>query len=251
MKRRRSRRQRSFEAEVSRLLDIVAHSLYSEKQVFLRELISNASDACDKLRYRALTQAELAGEATDLKVRIRPDKTTRTLLVADNGIGMNEAELIENLGTIARSGTSAFVKAVAGSGSSGEAKKDLSLIGQFGVGFYSAFMVADRVEVRSRKAGDSSRLALVLRWQGQLYGGTRYRGGRVAPPLPCICVRGMTSISIPIACAPSSKPIPITSRSPSSLKLRQHGRRRRQGGDREQKDETVNAASALWTRRPQ
>jgi molecular chaperone HtpG len=141
---------RSFQAEVSRLLDIVAHSLYSEKEIFLRELISNASDACDRLRYAALTEPAIADGGADYRVVLTPDKSARTLTVADNGIGMNREELIENLGTIARSGTAAFVNQL-----SGDARKDMSLIGQFGVGFYSAFMVADKVEVLSRKAGDS------------------------------------------------------------------------------------------------
>jgi molecular chaperone HtpG len=141
---------RNFQAEVSRLLEIVAHSLYSEKEIFLRELISNASDACDRLRYAALTEPTLAEGDTDYRVLLIPDKAARTLIVADNGIGMNREELIENLGTIARSGTAAFVSQL-----SGDARKDMSLIGQFGVGFYSAFMVADQVEVLSRKAGDS------------------------------------------------------------------------------------------------
>jgi molecular chaperone HtpG len=141
---------RSFQAEVSRLLDIVAHSLYSEKEIFLRELISNASDACDRLRYAALTEPALAeGDAT-YRVVLTPDKSVRTLTVADNGIGMDRQELIENLGTIARSGTAAFLTQL-----TGDARKDMSLIGQFGVGFYSAFMVAEKVEVLSRKAGDS------------------------------------------------------------------------------------------------
>jgi molecular chaperone HtpG len=140
---------RSFQAEVSRLLDIVAHSLYSEKQIFLRELISNASDACDRLRYAALTEPDLIAGAGDYRVVLRPDKAARTLAVIDNGIGMNRDELIDNLGTIARSGTAAFVNQL-----SGDARRDMSLIGQFGVGFYSAFMVADQVEVISRRAGD-------------------------------------------------------------------------------------------------
>ena len=140
---------RSFQAEVSRLLEIVAHSLYSEKEIFLRELISNASDACDRLRYAALTEPALAEGDTDYRVVLTPDKTARTLTIADNGIGMNRDELIENLGTIARSGTAAFVSQL-----SGDARKDVSLIGQFGVGFYSAFMVAEKVEVLARKAGD-------------------------------------------------------------------------------------------------
>src|SRR5579863_1952080 len=142
--------KRSFQAEVSRLLDIVAHSLYSEKQIFLRELISNASDACDRLRYLALTEPTLTTDDPDFRVTLTPDKEKRTLTVADNGIGMNHDELIDNLGTIARSGTSAFMQQL-----SGDQRKDLALIGQFGVGFYSAFMVSERVEVVTRKAGDS------------------------------------------------------------------------------------------------
>ncbi|WP_114860274.1 molecular chaperone HtpG [Azospirillum brasilense] len=145
----------SFQAEVSRLLDIVAHSLYSEKEVFLRELVSNASDACDRLRYAALTQPELSADDPNLKVRLIVDKEARTLTVADNGIGMNREDLVENLGTIARSGTAAFMRNLKDSAKEGDAKKDVNLIGQFGVGFYSAFMVADRVEVLTRKAGET------------------------------------------------------------------------------------------------
>ncbi|MGH6926854.1 MAG: molecular chaperone HtpG, partial [Dongiaceae bacterium] len=145
-----SEERHGFQAEVSRLLDIVAHSLYSDKAVFLRELISNASDACDRLRYLALTQPELAGDDSGYRVTLAADKAGRTLTIADNGIGMDHDDLVENLGTIARSGTAAFVKQM-----TGDAAKDTSLIGQFGVGFYSAFMVADRVEVESRKAGES------------------------------------------------------------------------------------------------
>jgi len=140
----------SFQAEVGRLLDIVAHSLYSDRRVFLRELISNASDACDRLRYEALTKPELAAPDTTFRIELLLDKTARTLTVADNGIGMNRAELIENLGTIARSGTAAFVKSL-----TGDKQKDMPLIGQFGVGFYSAFMVADKVTVETRRAGES------------------------------------------------------------------------------------------------
>jgi molecular chaperone HtpG len=148
-----SAEKRSFQAEVSRLLDIVAHSLYSEKEIFLRELISNASDACDRLRYAALTQPNLAGEDANFRVLLTSDKGARTLTVDDNGVGMNHDELIENLGTIARSGTAAFM---ANLGKDKEQGKDVSLIGQFGVGFYSAFMVAETVDVISRKAGDSA-----------------------------------------------------------------------------------------------
>ncbi len=137
-----------FQAEVSRLLDIVAHSLYSNKEIFLRELISNASDACDKLRYEALTEANLLDGDTDLKINLSADPKAKTLTVTDNGIGMSHDELVRDLGTIARSGTAAFLDEMSGDGN-----KDMNLIGQFGVGFYSVFMIADKVEVTSVKAG--------------------------------------------------------------------------------------------------
>src|SRR5467141_2439680 len=132
-----------FQAEVSELLHLMVHSVYSETDIFLRELISNASDACDKLRYEAIARPELIGDGEAPKIRIIPNKTANTLTVADTGIGMDRQELIDNLGTIARSGTRAFLKGLA------EAKEGASLIGQFGVGFYAAFMVADRIEVTS------------------------------------------------------------------------------------------------------
>lgn len=137
----------AFQAEVARLLQLMVHSVYSEREIFLRELISNAADACDRLRYAAITKPELLKDDPDLRVTIAADPDAGTLVVQDNGIGMTRAELIENLGTIARSGTKAFLDKAA--------KKDdaPSLIGQFGVGFYSAFMVADAVEVVSRAAG--------------------------------------------------------------------------------------------------
>lgn len=139
----------SFQTEVGQLLDIVAGSLYSNREIFLRELISNASDACDKLRYEALTSPELAVQSEQFAVALDVDKKAKTLSVSDNGIGMNHADLLETLGTIARSGTGAFLETLK-EGSKG----DLGLIGQFGVGFYSAFMVADKVEVLTRKAGE-------------------------------------------------------------------------------------------------
>ncbi len=138
-----------FQAEVAKLLDIVTHSLYSEKEIFLRELVSNASDACDRLRYEALTRPELIKDDPEFKVSISVDEKARTLTIADNGIGMTEQEMIDNLGTIARSGTSRFSEQL-----TGDAAKDVTLIGQFGVGFYSAFMVADKVTVTSRRAGE-------------------------------------------------------------------------------------------------
>jgi len=139
-----------FEAEVSRLLDIVVHSLYSNKDIFLRELISNASDACDKLRYEAIAKPDLLAGDADFKVRLLTDNVRNVLTIADNGIGMNKEDLVENLGTIANSGTAKFLDAV----SKSDNAKDVDLIGQFGVGFYSAFMVANKVEVVSKKAGE-------------------------------------------------------------------------------------------------
>ena len=141
----------SFQADVSKLLHIVANSLYSEKDVFLRELVSNASDACDKLRYEALTEPGLVAGDAEFKVELYVDKRAKTLTIADNGIGMSRKNLIEDLGTIARSGTNAFLDNL--SESDGD---PVSLIGQFGVGFYSAFMVADKVTVVSRRAGEDS-----------------------------------------------------------------------------------------------
>ncbi len=141
--------QRAFQAEVGRLLDIVANALYSEKEIFLRELISNASDACDRLRYEAIAKPELISGDSELKIRIAFDTGARTLTISDNGIGMTQDELIKNLGTIAHSGTREILNKLDGN------KKDVNLIGQFGVGFYSAFMVADKVEVLSRKAGEA------------------------------------------------------------------------------------------------
>ncbi len=143
-----------FQAEVARLLHIMTHSVYSEKEVFLRELVSNASDACDRLRYLALTNPQLLTEGDEFAVTITTDAKAGTLTISDNGVGMNREDLIENLGTIARSGTAAFVEQMA------EKKKDdkdaVSMIGQFGVGFYAAFMVADKVDVVSRKAGEEN-----------------------------------------------------------------------------------------------
>jgi molecular chaperone HtpG len=137
-----------FQTEVRQLLKLMIHSLYSNKEIFLRELISNASDAADKLRFEALAVPDLLGEDTDLKIRIEFDKDNNTITVIDNGIGMSRDELVEHLGTIARSGTSEFLQQM-----TGDQQKDAQLIGQFGVGFYSTFIVADKVAVESRRAG--------------------------------------------------------------------------------------------------
>jgi len=137
-----------FKTEVSRLLDLIIHSLYSNKEIFLRELVSNSSDAIDKLSYLRVSDEAYKGLAWEPRIDVRLDKEAKTLAIVDNGVGMDEKELEENLGTIARSGTRRFIEAMAP-----EAKKDSNLIGQFGVGFYSAYMVADRVDVTSRRAG--------------------------------------------------------------------------------------------------
>src|SRR5450631_4128327 len=137
-----------FQAEVKQLLDLMIHSLYSNKEIFLRELISNASDACDKLRFEALTNKELFENDAELKIRVAYDKAARTVTVADNGTGMSRDEVIANIGTIAKSGTREFFKQL-----SGEQAKDANLIGQFGVGFYSAFIIADKVTLSTRRAG--------------------------------------------------------------------------------------------------
>ncbi|NDF12743.1 MAG: molecular chaperone HtpG [Proteobacteria bacterium] len=138
-----------FDAEVGKLLQLVIHSLYENKDIFLRELISNASDACDKLRYEAITDNTLLKGDRELKIQIRSNPDKGTLTITDNGIGMSEEELIKNLGTIARSGTQAYLEKLGK-----QSKGDVNLIGQFGVGFYSAFMVADKVRVTSRRAGE-------------------------------------------------------------------------------------------------
>src|SRR5271163_4203228 len=143
--------KREFQTEVSQLLHLIIHSLYSHPEIFLRELISNSSDALDKLRHLTLVDDVYKSLPFDPRIDLELDEEKKTLTVADTGIGMNEEDLISNLGTIARSGTKNFL-----SNLSGDAKRDSNLIGQFGVGFYSAFMVADRVEVVSRKAADTA-----------------------------------------------------------------------------------------------
>ncbi|MCA1907321.1 MAG: molecular chaperone HtpG [Magnetospirillum sp.] len=221
--------KREFQAEVAKLLDIVVHSLYSNKEIFLRELVSNASDACDKLRYEAQTQAQLTEGDAEFRIRVIPDKEAGTLVIADNGIGMNRDDLINNLGTIAKSGTAEFMSRL-----SGDAKKDTSLIGQFGVGFYSAFMVADKVVVTTRRAGDSQG----WRWESDGKGTFTITEAADAP-------RGA---SLELHLRDDSKEFLDAFRLKSIIKrysdhigipvlLKE--------GDTE---DTVNAASALWTR---
>ncbi|MDD2990264.1 MAG: molecular chaperone HtpG [Zoogloea sp.] len=153
----------NFQAEVKQLLHLMIHSLYSNREIFLRELVSNASDACDKLRFEALENGGLFENDGELKIRVALDKTARTLTIADNGIGMSRDEVVTNLGTIAKSGTKEFFGKL-----TGDQKKDAHLIGQFGVGFYSAFIVADKVTVRTRRAGLAASEA--VQWECSMTG---------------------------------------------------------------------------------
>jgi molecular chaperone HtpG len=153
---------RGFQSEVKQLLHLMIHSLYSNKEIFLRELISNASDAADKLRFRALSKPDLYEGDGDLRVRVSFNKENRTLTISDNGIGMSRDEVIENLGTIAKSGTKSFLESMGS-----DQAKDSQLIGQFGVGFYSAFIVADKVSVRTRAAGESAENGVFWESQGE------------------------------------------------------------------------------------
>ena len=139
---------RGFETEVKQLLHLMVHALYSNKEIFLRELISNASDAIDKLRFEAISKSEIYEGDTELCIHVEYDKDAKTITVRDNGVGMSKAEVITHLGTIAKSGTREFLKNL-----TGDQAKDRNLIGQFGVGFYSSFVVADKVTVITRRAG--------------------------------------------------------------------------------------------------
>jgi molecular chaperone HtpG len=155
-----ARENLSFQAEVKQLLNLMIHSLYSSKEIFLRELISNASDAADKLRFEAIAKPELLTGDPDLKIRVAYDKAARTITVSDNGVGMSRDEVIANIGTIAKSGTQEFFKSL-----SGDEAKDAHLIGQFGVGFYSAFIVSDRVTLITRRAGLPAEQG--VRWESE------------------------------------------------------------------------------------
>ena len=157
-----ARKTHAFQAEVQQILHLVTHSLYSNQEIFLRELISNASDACDKLRFEALNNNGLYEDTPDLQVRLSFDKAAKSLTITDNGIGMTAQEVIDHLGTIAKSGTKDFMSKL-----SGDQKSDAQLIGQFGVGFYSGFIVADKITVETRRAGAAA--AEGVRW---ISGGT-------------------------------------------------------------------------------
>lgn len=220
-----------FQTEVARLLQIVANSLYSETEIFLRELISNASDACDRLRYEALTTPALTSDDPEFRVEITIDAKAKTLTVADNGIGMNRDDLVRDLGTIARSGTSAYLDNL-----TGDAAKDVQLIGQFGVGFYSAFMVAEQVEVVSRRAGEDA----AWRWESDGLGTyTVSEGERDArgTTITMHIRKDQKEFLEPDRIRQIVKTYSDHTALPVVLK-----------GAGEAEDETLNAASALWTR---
>lgn len=225
----------SFQAEVKQLLHLMVHSLYSNKEIFLRELISNASDANDKLRFEALAGPELLEDEPDLGITVTLDPDNRVLCVADNGIGMTRDEIVAQLGTIAQSGTAEFLGQL-----SGEAKQDSQLIGQFGVGFYSAFIVADEVEVTSRRAGTPSSEA--VKWTST--GEGEYTVAAVEKP-----DRG-TTVKLKLK-AEESEFLEKTAVRALIHKYSDHIAfpvRLAGGADDADEEETVNRAKALWTR---
>jgi molecular chaperone HtpG len=226
----------SFQTEVKQLLQLMIHSLYSNKEVFLRELISNASDACDRLRFSALTDAGLLEEGETLRIQVSVDKTAKTVTIRDNGIGMSEDEVIENIGTIARSGTKQFLQAM-----SGDTKSDANLIGQFGVGFYSAFLVAQKVELTTRRAGADSSAGIHWSSDGE---------GEYTIDHTDVAERG-TTITLHLREEDAEflddyRLRGIVSRYSDHISLPIEMR----SNDKEKKDEweTVNSGSALWSR---
>ncbi|MAD38133.1 molecular chaperone HtpG [Tistrella sp.] len=228
---------RVFDADVGRILDIVAHALYSEREVFLRELIANAADACDKRRFLAQTDEALAEGAGDPAVTLVPDAGARTLTVSDTGVGMNRDELIANLGTIARSGTAEFAKKL-----SGDAAKDGSLIGQFGVGFYSAFMVADEVVVETRRLGEPQG----WRWTSDGRGG--YRIEAIArDAVGTDVILRLKEDAAEFLDPWRLKAVVKRWSDPLALPIRLDPRKA-EGGKEDEGVETINAAQALWTR---
>jgi molecular chaperone HtpG len=225
-----------FQAEVKQLLDLMIHSLYSNKEIFLRELISNASDAIDKLRFEALSNDTLYENDTDFKIRVSYDTEARTITVADNGIGMTRAEVIEQIGTIAKSGTHEFFQSL-----TGDQQKDASLIGQFGVGFYSAFVVADRVTLTTRRASHSPEEGATWESDGQ----GEYTLETVDKP-----ARG-TEVTLHLREGEDE----LLSGSRLRAIIRKYSDHimlpivmKSEDKDKQDEDEVVNRASALWTR---
>ncbi len=233
---------RGFETEVNQLLDLMIHSLYSNKEIFLRELISNASDACDKLRFLAVSDASLYEEDSDLKVKVSFDKEARTITVVDNGIGMTREEVIDHIGTIAKSGTKSFLNSLTGDESS-----DAKLIGQFGVGFYSSFIVAEEVTLITRKAGEAADQGVkwISKGKGEYDLETIEKASRGTEitlhlrenedellndwKLRSIITQYSDHISFPVLMDKVIEPT-------------------EEGGETTIEEETVNQASALWTR---
>ena len=238
----------SFQAEVAQLLHLVTHSLYSNPEIFLRELVSNASDACDKLRFEGLNQPELYENDPNLHIQITFDKTAKTLTITDNGIGLTEADAIEHLGTIAKSGTKEFMSKL-----TGEQKTDAQLIGQFGVGFYSGFIVADKITVESRRAGAPTTEA--VRWVSDGTGAfttevisREARGTSVILHLRDEFEQYLNAWDIKQLIRKYSDHISL----PIEMKKEvwQDAKEENQPGEMVTTDEweTVNSASALWTR---
>jgi len=224
--------QMQFQAEVKQLLQLMIHSLYSNKEIFLRELVSNGSDACDKLRFEAVQQSSLLENDAELKVRIEANKDARTITISDNGIGMSREEVIENIGTIAKSGTKEFLGRL-----TGDDAKDARLIGQFGVGFYSAFIVADKVSLVTRRAGGPADSA--IRWESAGDGSYTLEAVGEAP-------RG-TSVTLHLREGEDSlletwQLHNIVRRYSDHIQLPILGK------DKDGKDEVLNQASALWAR---
>ncbi|MCZ6470586.1 MAG: molecular chaperone HtpG [Gammaproteobacteria bacterium] len=233
---------RGFETEVNQLLDLMIHSLYSNKDIFLRELISNASDACDKLRFTAISDAGLYEEDIELKVKISFDKEARTITISDNGIGMTREEVIDQIGTIAKSGTQSFLDSI-----TGDQKKDAHLIGQFGVGFYSSFIVSEKVTLRSRKAGEAveNGVEWISRGKGEYEIRSIEKAGRGTEitlelhegedeflnewKLRSLITSYSDHIDFPVVMDKTREP-------------------EEEGGETVIEEETVNQASALWTR---
>jgi len=235
--------QHHFKTEVSRLLDLIIHSLYSNKEIFVRELVSNASDAIDKLRYLSVSDEAYKGIAFEPSIKVLIDKDAKTLVVEDNGIGMDEKELEENLGTIARSGTRRFMEKLPD-----EAKRGSNLIGQFGVGFYSAFMVADKVVVTSRKAGTEAAFAWTSDGKGEYSVEPAQKAGQGTEVKVFLNGEGQEYLGRWTVESVLKKysnhiayPITLVSEEP---KYDDKG----QKAGTERKEEVVNTAQALWTR---
>ncbi len=233
---------RGFETEVNQLLDLMIHSLYSNKDIFLRELISNASDACDRLRFSAISDASLYEEDIELKIKVSYDKAQRTITVSDNGIGMSRDEVIEHIGTIAKSGTRAFLDSI-----TGDEKNDAKLIGQFGVGFYSSFIVADEVTLRTRKAGEPA--ASGVEWVSQGKGEYRIsdyekagRGTEIVLKLREGEDEFLNDWKLRSIITSYSDHIDFPVIMDKAIEAEE------EGGEAKVEEETVNQASALWTR---